>query len=302
MGKYMQQELEDTYVCSESPQEAPTSGKDVVYKLVVNITGGTAGAGVNINNMYDGLKLSLESSVERFSEVLQRNALWKKTQRIAKLSKYICFQYMRFYWKRSEQNPAGTKCKINRPVAYPETIDVYDFCTEALQAKLKTNREIEDKLTEELFSAKRSKIDVSADAVESSSSTAAPASDATMEEDEDAAELRAALALSMAPSTTDPQTIIDAANAFEEFGLPSNFTGIYELHSLVTHKGRDADGGHYIGWVRQAPGSSYWWKYDDDKVTETTTDVVMTLRGGSGDDHINYLTFYKYREPKVFNK
>lgn len=273
--------------------------EDVVFKLVVNITGGTAGAGVNINNMYEGLKLALETTVERYSEALQRNALWKKTQRISKLSRYLCFQFMRFYWKRTEQNPAGVKCKINRPVTFPETIDVYDFCTEALQSKLKTNREVEDKLNEEYFSAKRSKIDSSTDTT-LSSSVAAPTSDAMDEEDEDAAALRAAMALSMAPSDVDPQTVIDAVSAFDEFGLPSNFTGIYELHSLVTHKGRDADGGHYIGWVRQKPGSNYWWKYDDDKVTETTTDLVMTLRGGSGDDHINYLTFYKYREPKVF--
>lgn len=52
-------------------------------------------------------------------------------------------------------------------------------------------------------------------------------------------------------------------------------TGMYELHSLVTHKGRSADSGHYIGWARQAPGSDLWWKYDDDKVTETTTEEVL---------------------------
>lgn len=26
-------------------------------------------------------------------------------------------------------------------------------------------------------------------------------------------------------------------------------TGNYELIAVVTHKGRSADGGHYIGWV-----------------------------------------------------
>jgi uncharacterized UBP type Zn finger protein len=28
-------------------------------------------------------------------------------------------------------------------------------------------------------------------------------------------------------------------------------TGNYELVAVVTHKGRSADGGHYVGWVHQ---------------------------------------------------
>ena len=28
-------------------------------------------------------------------------------------------------------------------------------------------------------------------------------------------------------------------------------TGNYELVGVVTHKGRSADGGHYVGWVHQ---------------------------------------------------
>ena len=37
--------------------------------------------------------------------------------------------------------------------------------------------------------------------------------------------------------------------AFKDYptGLPASFTGQYELHSMVTHKGRSADSGHYIG-------------------------------------------------------
>jgi hypothetical protein len=34
-------------------------------------------------------------------------------------------------------------------------------------------------------------------------------------------------------------------------GLPPDFQGNYEVFALVTHKGRFADGGHYMGWVRQ---------------------------------------------------
>jgi ubiquitin carboxyl-terminal hydrolase 14 len=80
-------------------------------------------------------------------------------------------------------------------------------------------------------------------------------------------------------------------------GLPIGFTGQYELHAIVTHKGRSADSGHYIGWVRQSPGSSLWWCYNDDIVTEVRTDDILRLAGG-GDRDMAYLNFYRYREPK----
>ncbi len=78
-------------------------------------------------------------------------------------------------------------------------------------------------------------------------------------------------------------------------GLPMGFTGQYELHAVVTHKGRSADSGHYIGWVRQAPGSAFWWCYNDDVVTEVRTEDILKL-GGGGDRDMAYLNFYRFRE------
>lgn len=40
--------------------------------------------------------------------------------------------------------------------------------------------------------------------------------------------------------------------------------GKYELVGLVTHKGRTADSGHYVAWVKQADGK--WVCFDDDKL------------------------------------
>lgn len=34
-------------------------------------------------------------------------------------------------------------------------------------------------------------------------------------------------------------------------------TGFYELSAVLTHAGRDADGGHYIAWVRDDNNSKY---------------------------------------------
>jgi ubiquitin carboxyl-terminal hydrolase 14 len=71
-------------------------------------------------------------------------------------------------------------------------------------------------------------------------------------------------------------------------------TGNYEVMGVVSHKGKDADSGHYVGWVRQSPGSEYWWKYDDEKVSEVTQAEVMQLKGG-GDWHTAYLVFYRIK-------
>ena len=78
-------------------------------------------------------------------------------------------------------------------------------------------------------------------------------------------------------------------------GLPADFTGLYELHSVVTHKGRSADSGHYMGYVRQGPSSNQWWCFNDEKVlSDVTTEDILLLCGG-GDRDIAYLTFYKYK-------
>merc|ERR1712071_284241 len=100
-------------------------------------------------------------------------------------------------------------------------------------------------------------------------------------------------------------------------GLPDKFQGMYELFGVVTHKGRNADGGHYMGWVRMDDGvqdskdekkkddneekkegepeselsKQTWFVFDDDEVSPCTGEEVMKLKGG-GDYHMSYLNFY----------
>jgi ubiquitin carboxyl-terminal hydrolase 14 len=96
---------------------------------------------------------------------------------------------------------------------------------------------------------------------------------ADMQVDAPPAPPAAALAADVAAVAVEPSptTPVEIGN-----GLPLGFTGQYELHAIVTHKGRSADSGHYMGWVRQAPGSQLWWCYNDDKVTETNTEAVSS--------------------------
>lgn len=271
-------DVEDQLTCQESPQEPTVSRVETVNRLVCNIQGGgvspasSTSASTAVNHLHEGLKLSMEGIIEKRSELLGRDAIWKKQQKITRLSKYICIQFMRFFWKPTPDSldHSGIKCKIMRPVTYPEIFDVYDYCAPSLQDKLRVNREKAAQAAEEYFN-KRFKSDPEAtpDQVPESDSMEVVASEAASLKTEEKYD-------------------------FGE-GIPSSFRGHYELMGIVTHKGRSADSGHYIGWVRSAPGSPLWWRYDDDVVTEISTEDVMNLKGG-GDWHTAYLAFYRYKE------
>ena len=64
------------------------------------------------------------------------------------------------------------------------------------------------------------------------------------------------------------------------------------MFAAVAHKGRDADGGHYVSYVRSEPGSDEWFLYDDEKVSTVKTAKVLELKG-VGDQATGYLTFWR---------
>lgn len=70
-------------------------------------------------------------------------------------------------------------------------------------------------------------------------------------------------------------------------------TGRYQLIAVVTHQGRSADSGHYIGWTHKAEDK--WTKYDDDTITTVNVTDILELKGG-GDWHMAYICIYKRLE------
>lgn len=66
--------------------------------------------------------------------------------------------------------------------------------------------------------------------------------------------------------------------------------GKYELQGVLTHKGRSADSGHYVSWVKQQDGS--WVLFDDDELIMKKDEDVLALCGG-GDWHMAYLLLYR---------
>jgi ubiquitin carboxyl-terminal hydrolase 14 len=96
--------LEATVKCIEAPDEPATIKEEILEgKLPCNIDS-------NTNFLTDGLKLSLESQIEKASPSLGRDALYKEVKRISALPYYLPIQFVRFFWKAKEQ----VKAKILR--------------------------------------------------------------------------------------------------------------------------------------------------------------------------------------------
>jgi ubiquitin carboxyl-terminal hydrolase 14 len=302
--------------------EPPVVTHDLQRKLVCNIQGGSDGsaAAANVSHIHEGILLSLQGKTEKHSDVLGRNALWTRKQRISRLPPVLTVQFGRFYWKATpdSQDHAGVKCKVMRPVTFGSDLDVYDFCTTDIQDTLKVHRAAalaaeEARIEAKLEGKSMNTSDGDGDAKMKDGDEAAAAAtpmDESMDED-----MQAALAMSMQDNNVDDinnvVNPIEAAKTLEPVGpgLPENFKGHYELFAVVTHKGRDADGGHYMAWVKaETPEGTKtekiadtdednedWFVFDDDEVSPCKTEDVLKLKGG-GDWHMSYLNFYRAKK------
>lgn len=330
--------MEETYTCDETQvaglssesDDATTAVEPAVVrndlhrKLVCNIQGGSdASSQTNVTHIMEGISLALNGKVEKRSEVLQRDAIWTRKQRIARLPPVLAVQFGRFYWKETPESRdhTGVKCKVMKPVAFNATLDVYDFCCERIQKVLKKARDAAAKREEDEIAKKlkgEAKNDGDEDkAMEDGTKTGednVASVDVSMEEngqdddeEEEEEDLKAALAMSMAPDN-DATMDQKEEDVIVGPGLPKDFQGKYELFAVVTHKGRDADGGHYMGWVKAEHQSddikkisdsdddnADWFVFDDDEVSPCKTEDVLKLKGG-GDWHMSYMNFYRAKK------
>lgn len=299
-------EMEETLSCQEvtdATTEPPVITKDNHRKLVCNIQGGVMNDknSTSINTITEGIILSLSGKVEKQSTVLQRNAIWKREQTIIKLPSIIIVQFGRFYWKETpdSHDHTGVKCKVMKPVSFSDTLDVLPFCSKKLQQFFKKNRDNEDE-------GRKSKKD---DTFKSISSVESETMNFKTKNNLDTP------TVSVERKITTFSNMEAMANDAVSPGpdLPKDFQGFYELFGVVTHKGRFADGGHYMAWVKDdnrnkqkdtrkdaknlsnTVKSDYWLVFDDDHVTTCMTEDILKLKGG-GDWHMSYLNLYRVKK------
>ncbi|GAQ83602.1 Ubiquitin-specific protease [Klebsormidium nitens] len=274
-------DMTSTLRSEESGEESTEA--ETVYKLGVHISS-------EVNYVHEGIKHGLKGELEKNSSVLGRSAVFQKTSRISKLPQYLTVQFVRFFWKKDTQK----KAKILRPVHYPMNLDVFDFCTEELQEKLKPARK---KLREQEDLKAGLEKKNKGKGIEGATS----ATDAKEEKVAGDTEMSEAheVATADAPketSTADSKGAGPSSSSSEAAGSSKELTGIYDLWAVLTHKGRSADSGHYTAWVKQDKGG--WTLFDDDKPIPQREDDILKLAGG-GDWHMAYICLYKARVPSA---
>jgi len=188
--------------------------------------------------------------VDKESPTLGRTAVYSKMQRISKLPNYLLVNFVRFFWKQKEQ----VKAKVLRDVQFPSVLDVFDLCSEDYKNQLKDTREKMRAAREEEMNKKKEE----------------------------------ALNSLGSGSATKKQKIEEKIDETPLYQV--NDSGWFELCAVVTHKGRAANEGHYVAWVKNKSGQ--WLEFNDDDVTAVTEEDVKKLSGG-GDWHTAYVCLYR---------
>lgn len=238
-----------TWTNTECPDEPPYDTEEVLRRLPCIIDNQAH----PINQVSEGIEAALQGEIEKKSEVMERNCIYTKIGKISTLPDYMIVQKIRFIWKEKD---AGTvtdarKAKILRAVNFPRILDLNNFCVPELQASFKAIREKikkadEDKTKQienefEEFKKKNEKTEV--DTLKLSKMFKETRKEADIKEHE-------------AQLWHDLNT-----------GVP---TGNYELIGVITHKGRSADSGHYVGWTHHRGGRRW--------LTQTSGTGMMTMK------------------------
>ncbi|KAH9911483.1 cysteine proteinase [Epithele typhae] len=312
--QYMTGEVKRILKCEETPEEPESIAYEKVLKIACNISNA-------VNYMQQGIMEALDGKIEKQSATLGREAVYSSTQRLTRLPTYLTVHMVRFAWKRDIQK----KAKIMRRVKFPTEYDALDIATDELKAKLlpvsRRLKEIEKERGERGKVRKRTKAaqptkdkegDVQmADAdAPAASSSAEPATTTTA----DGTTAETDKGKAVAGAELDEESVYREKEGKElealiypdvKADVGASMTGQYELVAIVTHKGAEADAGHYIGFVKKSalhiPGAppvdeddDDWYKFDDEKVSIFPAEKLETLSGG-GQDASAYVLLYKSR-------
>ncbi|KAK9810249.1 hypothetical protein WJX72_007323 [[Myrmecia] bisecta] len=231
------------------------------YSLKCNIS-------IDVNNLSEGIKLGLKDDREKNSEQLGRTTVFEGSSVITRLPAYLTVQMVRFFFKADVQQ----KAKILRKVTFPLVLDLLEFASEDLKAQLKGPREAAQEVEDKKAGlAKDANNKRKAEAAAGETSKADAEGDTEMKDAGEAASSSSAAEDSVAK-------------------YKGQLTGRYDLVAVLTHKGRSADSGHYVSWVKQDDGQ--WIQFDDDEMIPRKEDEIITLAGG-GDWHMAYLLLYR---------
>ncbi|KAK4049975.1 deubiquitinating enzyme [Microbotryomycetes sp. JL201] len=278
IDQYLTGEMTKTLQSDEAPEEPPTTSKDTFLDIKCNISSTT-------NFMMSGIVEGLESTLEKTSPTLGRQAVYKEKSRISRLPSYLTINLVRFYWRRD----ISKKTKIMRKIKFPFDLDVMELLTDELKAKIAP---VNDKLKSiEKDRRDRAKVrrrtKVLQEASATGASTTAPLQgpegiQANPEDDppeQMAVDEPAKPEIEVDEPTKRKQEREELAQLLDEDlknDKGANVTGMYELNSDEF----------------EDPDKQQWYKFDDDKVSQVSKDKITLLEGG-GEDHSAYILLYR---------
>ncbi|KAL8686981.1 MAG: hypothetical protein Q9218_006722 [Villophora microphyllina] len=315
IDKYLAGRFESMLECDEPEAkeggEEPVHGEDVFLKLDCHINKDT-------NHLRDGILAGLEEKIEKKSPVLDRDAVYTKKSRIARLPKYLTVHFVRFFWKREAQK----KAKIMRKVTFPKELDVVEFCTDTLRKQLvpvrDKVREVRKDEEDVTRARKRQKLAHKYEEDrERELKATGPADEKKLVKEKQAENKDGDAEMADAVYKTDAEYDAERAASIlaakkELFSLinpdlakdeGANKSGLYELRGVVTHQGASADSGHYTSYVKKQgvldaqtgkrkEEDGKWWWFNDDKVSEVDGEKIETLAGG-GESHSALILLYR---------
>eukprot|EP00922_Rhytidocystis_sp_ex-Travisia-forbesii_P052278 GHVS01077574.1.p1 GENE.GHVS01077574.1~~GHVS01077574.1.p1 ORF type:complete len:544 (-),score=88.48 GHVS01077574.1:118-1749(-) len=283
-----------TISCMEAGGETDSKGEEKLRKLSCHL--GTQLSPVD--HLQQGLKLSMEETIEKHSDTLAKTVCFRKTSRLASLPLYLIVHFVRFEWKRAHElarTEAG-RAKVCRKVNFGPTLDLFEFSDEELKKELRIGRDVwmlrREKDAELRNAKEKKKNKLPGEKTEEELADSGIA--------DDGGSVGPLPPGGQVESEVASKVNTNSAPAAETVGAGRSYaTGQYQLCSVVTHQGRSADVGHYVGWRRDeeledgvGEDERRWFKFDDDVTTECRW-KQMDLAGGRSDYHIAVLCVYK---------
>lgn len=222
-----------TWTNTECPDEPSYETEEVLRRMPCIIDNQAH----PINQLYEGINAALAGEVEKRSDVMERDCIYHKIGKVATLPEYLLVQKIRFIWKDKDQGTMAEarKAKILRAVNFPKILNMDEFSVPELKTQFK---EIREKLkTDDEERHKRV--------------------DAEFEEYKKKNEKSEMDTMKLSKNFKEGRREIELKEHEDrlwhdmETGKPN---GEYELVGVITHKGRSADSGHYVGWTQYKGG------------------------------------------------
>ena len=219
------------------------------------------------------IEMGIEDALTSTRMDAENAPLFKEISKIAALPEYLFVHIKRFTWRQDVKG----KAKVLKPINFPMVLDASSLCTDRLKSQLRPvqaqYRQAADRRRAKLKQAKMR---------ERQAAVAKLAADDSSKKETDGKDSDGA-------EEGEEQ-------AWEDLPPPEGgdpISGYYELCGVVSHKGRSADHGHYVAWVRKGDA---WLLFDDEHVARMPEEDVVRLKG-SGEAHIAYVLMYRSRNP-----